>query len=108
MIIDTLVWFIVTTVSFVWFIFSTFWSFILIGIIVCGPLVILSKMKGDWHRMEKPIERKYRLTPQEPAVYYNSFGHLVKVDPVPGSEDEIRQYFKDLDMDETDFRGDTP
>jgi hypothetical protein len=91
-----------------WFVVSTFYPVIVIGLLIGVSLYRLSKMKGSWVRMEKPVKSKYRLTPQESAVYYNRFGHLVKIDPVPGSEDEIRQYFRDLDVDETNFRGDTP
>ena len=106
MILDLIGYIIYAVLWCLWSVIYIFWPVIVIGSLVAIPLIALSKTEGPWYRMEKPIGHKYRLTPQESSVYYNSFGHLVKIDPVEGSEDKIRQYFRDLHIDETNFRED--
>lgn len=92
-------WILSMVLKFLWFIFSTFYPVIILGVLVGFPLYLLIRSS------KKPIEKKYRLTPQDPILYYNQFGVLTMVKSDQDTETKIRDHFREADLTERNFRG---
>jgi hypothetical protein len=99
------IWIILILFKFTLWIVVTFYPVIIMCLIIGIPMYMLSKLRGPWkHYGKKPQEKKYRLTPQEPSVYYNRFGNLTIVDTDPVIDDSIRKYFRETGLTERNFR----
>ena len=100
-----ILWIIIILLNFILWIVVTFYPVIIMCLIVGIPMYMLSKLKGPWkYYGKKPQEQKYRLTPQEPSVYYNRFGNLTIVDTDSETDDSIRKYFREAGLTERNFR----
>lgn len=89
----------------IWWLIEKLHPVIIMSIIIAIPFCWLSKKEGPWTRIGKrPEKQKYRLTPQGPAIYYNKFGHLVIMEADPEMESSIRQYFREYDLTDKNFR----
>ena len=96
--------FIAIVLQLLWWVISTFYLVIIVGLIVAVPLYFLSKMEGSWNRMTKPKKQQYRVTPFEPDIYYNQMGNLVMNEPDHEMEKMIREYMRDMGITERNFR----
>ncbi|MCK5603440.1 hypothetical protein KAR91_16260 [Candidatus Pacearchaeota archaeon] len=99
--IVTFIWFIMKcSAEFVWWVLSWLYPVVIMAAVVGIPLWLLYR-KGKVMNVNQ--EMKYRLTPQKPAFYINSFGHRVQVDADAEMEGHVRSFLKDNDLTEKDL-----
>jgi len=90
-----------TLLGFVLWVISWSYPIIIMGMTVTIPLYFLNRYGKSMNPC--PVDASYRLRPQRPSFYINSFGHLRRVDPDPDNEESIRDYLQEYDLTEIDL-----
>ena len=81
-------------------IFKIFWP-IIIPCVLIGIPVFFKMREKYWNSQ---IPDAHFMGAQEPAIFYNSYGHLVKVDSDPEQDQKVNDYFIDAGYTEENFR----